>query len=232
MADKTFTQDQVNAAVAEATKGALTQDKVDAIVQDRLTREKAKFADHDELVKFKADHQKELEAATQKELEGKKEYDKLKEGWTKKEQEYKGLITGKDTQLSDMKIGTALMNEIMKNNAYPEETLAMIKSQTTIDKDGNIHIKGKDKNGMDTQHSVEEGVKKFLEGRPHLVKAGKLGGGGTGAGSPGDGGVGGDDLNALNAEFAAASSRGDKKQMGELRTKMNALIGAGRTKLK
>jgi len=221
------------AEVDEMLKGAFTQEKVDAIVQDRLAREKAKFADYDSLKQFKTEHEKNLEAATQKELEAKKEYEKLKEGWTKKEQEYQGIVSKKDLEIQDMKISHGLMNEIVKQNAYAEETMALIKSQAIFDKDGNIRIKGTDANGLEVMDSVEEGVKKFLTKRPHLVKATKPGGGGTppGAGGGGGAGTGGEDLNTLNAEMLQALEKRDTKKINELKIKIRATLAAQGTRL-
>lgn len=209
------------------------QAKVDAIVQERLARDRAKFADYEDLKKFKTEHEKQLEAATQKELEAKKEYDKLKEGWTKKEQELAGLISQKDLAISDMKIGSALMTEIIRQNAYAEETIALIKSQAVVDKDGNIRIKGRDANGLEILDSVEEGLKKFLTQRPHLVKVSQKAGGGTGAGGTGSSGAGagGEDLNSLNAELMQAQIRGDVKRANELKIKIRALITTSKTHL-
>ncbi len=212
----------------------LNQSQVDAIVQDRLAREKAKYAGYDDLVKFKTEHEKNLEVATQKELEAKKEYEKLREGWTKKEQEYIGIITKKDTENTDMKIGSSLMTEIVKQNAYPEETMALIKSQAVFDKEGNIRIKGRDANGLEVMYSIEEGIKNFLTLRPHLVKATQKAGGGTGASGTGAGtgaGVGGDDLNSLNAELQQAQQRGDVKKINELKVKVRAILGAQKVML-
>lgn len=220
----------------EGTEGQeklLTQAQVDAIVQDRLAREKAKYSNYDDLVKFKTEHEKNLEAATQKELEAKKEYDKLKEGWTKKEQELLGLVSKKDTELTDMKVITALSGEINKQNAYAEETMALIKQQAVFDKEGNIRIKGRDANGLEILDSVEEGIKKFLTQRPHLVKATQRTGGGTGTGGTGSGaGTGVEDLNSLNAELQQAQIRGDVKRINELKVKVRALLGAAKTQLR
>ena len=230
MADeKTFTQVQVD----EMLKNTLTQDKVDAIVQDRLAREKAKYSDYEDLRKFKTEHEKELEAATQKELEAKKEYDKLKEGWQKKDQEYLGIISKKDTEITDMKVGNTLMGEIVKQNAYAEETMALIKSQAVFDKEGNIRIKGRDANGLEVMDSVEEGIKKFLIQRPHLVRVTQKAGGGTGAGGAGGAGAGAgaEDLNTLNAELLQAQQRGDVKKINELKMKMRAILGAQKAML-
>lgn len=217
---------------AEENEKLLTQAQVDAIVQDRLAREKSKYVGYDDLVKFKTDHEKNLDAAKQKELEASKEYEKLKEGWTKKEQELSGVISKKDAEISDMRIGSALMTEIVKQNAYAEETMALIKGQAIFDKENNIRIKGRDANGLEVMDSVEEGIKKFLTLRPHLVKAAARAGAGTGQGGSGQGaGTGGDDLNSINAEFVQAQQRGDTKRVNELKIKMRALVGAQKAQL-
>ena len=61
MADKQVVDEKVEDKGAEKL---LTQAQVDAVVQDRLARERAKFADYDDLRTFKSQHEKELEAAT------------------------------------------------------------------------------------------------------------------------------------------------------------------------
>lgn len=231
--DKTFTQAQVDAMIAEKTAGALTQDKVNAIVEDRLSRERAKYAGHDELVKFKIEHEKTIAAANEKDLEARKEYDKAKETWVTEQQRLTGLITEKDTAIKDMKISSTLMGEIVKQNAYAEETMALIKSQAVFNEQGILQINGVDANGTAIKHSVEEGVKQFLIKRPHLVKATNPNGAGTGAGvGAGAGsGAGAQDLDALNAELQAAMNARDTKKVNELKLKISAIVGAKRSKL-
>src|SRR3990172_9404145 len=205
--DKTFTQTEVDALIAEKTRDTLTQDKVDAIVQDRLAREKAKFSDYDDLRK-------------------------LKEGWAKKDQEFQSIISKKDSEITDMKIGSSLMTEIVKQNAYAEESMALIKSQAVFNsQDGSIKIKSRDANGLEVLHSIEEGIKQFLAQRPHLVKAIKPGGGGTSPGGPGGGGAGASDLNTLNAELQSAMITGDRKKVDEIKLKISAIQGAKRVTL-
>jgi hypothetical protein len=126
-----------------------------------------------------------------------------------------------------MKVGSALINEITKQNAYAEESMALLKQQAVIDKEGNIRIKSRDANGIESLLSVEDGVKKFLEARPHLVKVTQKAGGGTGAAQAGTGAaVGGDDLNSLNQQLAAAQARGDHKASKELRIKVQAALAS------
>jgi hypothetical protein len=206
----------------------LAQSQVDAIVQDRLARERAKFSDYEDLKKFRSEHEKQLEAATQKELEARKEYDKLKEGWTKKEQELYGMVTKKDQEIQDMRVSSALVTEITRQNAYAEETMALLKSQAVFDKEGNIRVKGRDVNGLEVLHSVEEGVKNFLTQRPHLVKATQRNGGGTPPATNTGGNSGADDLTSLSTELAQAHARGDHKKAGEIKTKLQTALTAAR----
>lgn len=208
----------------ETQEKLLSQAQVDAVVQDRLARERAKFSDYEDLKKFKSEYEKNLDAKAQQELEARKEYEKLKEGWTKKEQEYAGVISKKESEITDMKISGSLMTEIMKQNAYPEETMALLKQQAIFDKEGNIRIKGRDANGLEVMHSVEEGLKQFLTNRPHLVKVNQKAGGGTGAGSTTGAAVAGEDLTTLNEKLAEAQTKGDYKLARELAIKVKAVL--------
>lgn len=209
---KVFTQDQVNAFLA----------------QDRRNVE-SKLSEYEVLQKKVIEFEKITNEKAQRELESAKEYEKAKETYQKQIQERDGLLTQKDSVITDMKIGSALMTEIVRQNAYAEETMALIKQQAVFDKEGNIRIKGRDANGLEVMHSVEEGIKSFLTQRPHLVKATKTGGAGTGSGSTPTGvGQGGDDLNSLNAAFLTAQSRGDYKSIKELKVKMAAAVASQR----
>lgn len=205
----------------KAEEKLLPQSQVDAIVQDRLARERAKFANYEDLVKFKNEHEKKIEEATQKELEARKEYDQLKTGLLNKEKEYQAVISKKEAEISDMRVSGSLQTEIAKQNAYAEETMALLKSQAVFDKEGNIRIKGRDANGLEVLHSVEEGVKQFLTLRPHLVKANvRIGGGTPPATSPGEVITSTD----LSNDLLAAHARGDHKAVRELKTKLQASI--------
>lgn len=209
----------------------LTQAQVDAIVQDRLARERGKYSDYEDLKKFKTEFEKNQDAKQLALLEEQKKYNEAKDSYEKKIAEAQGLISKKDAEITDMKIGSSLMGEIVKQNAYAEETMALMKQQAVFDKEGNIRIKGRDANGLEVLDSVEEGVKKFLLQRPHLVKATKPGGGGTPSGNQTAGNIGGDDLNSLNEELMQATRRGDFKKVKEIKVKVAANIAAQRAKL-
>lgn len=209
----------------EVQEKLLTQAQVDAIVQERLAREKAKYADYDTTKQKLADYERLNSEKAQKELEAQKEYEKAKETLLKEKTDLQSLVSKKDAEIADSKISSALMIEVMKQNAYAEETMALIKSQAVFDKEGNIRIKGRDTNGLEVMDSVEEGLKKFLTQRPHLVKATRPGGGGTPPVNPAGGpGVGGEDLNTLNEQFLDAQKRGDYKAIKELKIKINAAL--------
>jgi hypothetical protein len=191
----------------------LSQMQVDAIVQERLSRERAKFSDYDDLRKFKTEFEKTQDAKQLQLLEEQKKYQEAKDTYEKKINEFQGVISKKDLDIKDMRISGLLMTEITKQNAYAEETMALLKSQAEFDKEGNIRIKGRDA--------------KFLASRPHLVKAANRAGGGTAAGSSSAGaGTGANDLAGLNEEFAQAQSRGDYKMISEVGKKIKIALAA------
>lgn len=210
---------------ANESEKLLSQTDVDRIVQERLGRERAKFSDYDELAKFKTEHQKNMEAQTQKELEAKNEYDKVKEGWSAKENEYKTILSQKDAAISSMKVSNSLTSEILKQNAYPEAA-ELVKANAVIDNDGVVRIKGKDSNGIETQLTVEDGVKQFLEQRPYLVKAATRAGAGTGPATGSDN-PGGGEPRYIQLQNARASN--DRAKVKELKAQIKANNSASGT---
>lgn len=194
-----------------------TQQDVDRILQDRLARERSKYSNFEELQKKVSEYEKMKNEREEKELEAQKEYEKLKEGWTGKENEYKSLLSEKDKIIQEKDINYALSNEVMKQNAYPE-AIDLLKTKSVFD-DGQVKIKGKDSNGMETLLSIDEGVKSFLQERPYLVKSvGQKGSGTTPAGSGGQG-LSLSDEN-LADELSKARAIGDRKRVQELKMKI------------
>jgi hypothetical protein len=204
----------------------LTQEQVDAVVQDRLARERAKFSDYEDLRKFKTEFEKSQDAKQLALLEEQKKYEDAKSTYTKQIAERDAIIQQKDLAVNDMKISGSLMTEIVKQNAYAEETMALIKQQAVFDKEGNIRIKGRDANGLEVLHSVEEGIKNFLTQRPHLVRVNMKVGGGTGAGNVSGGSVLGEDLTTLNNQLSQAMQQGDQKLARELKIKVQAALAS------
>lgn len=204
---------------------------VDKLIDRKYAEIKTKYGDYDDLKKFKDQHSKDLEIKQQKELEEQKKYDEAKKGYETKLIDLNGLVTKKDQEINDLRINHVLTNEITRQNGYAEETLALIKSQTSLDANGNVVMKIKDANGIDQTIPVADGVKKLLESRPYLVRSthkqgsGTGSGTGTGGGTGSDGGTGGDlDLNALNQKYLKQFYAGDIKGAKETKAKINQKI--------
>ncbi len=219
---ETFTAAEVKELVTKQLD-ALVQPKIDGIVQNRLSQERNKYGDYDDLKKFKADHETKAAADNQKQLEAQGKYEEAMKANNLKLEELNKIIVQKDGTISGMTIGNALTNQIVAQNGYLEESLAMLRSSAEI-KDGVVVIKDKDTNGLDQSFSVADGVKSFLEKRPHLVKAQQQsGGGGSGAGDAGAGGAGGgEDLNSLNELFQKQTYANDYKGAKETRAKIQS----------
>jgi hypothetical protein len=207
---------------------SFTQDQVDAIIKERLARTKEQYKDYDDLKKFKTEAEQKQNELTQKQLEEQRNYDEAKKGYEKKISDYNELVKQKDQAITSMKISHALAGEVSKQNGYVEESMALLIGSTVIDPNtGEIKIKGKDSNGIDTTLTVEQGVKQFLEARPHLVKvAGRKGGDtNSGTGNTGSGaGKGAQDLSVLNEEYARAQQSGDYKRAGELKKQIRTIL--------
>lgn len=207
------------------------QKAVDAIVQERIARERSKFSDYDDLQKFKREYETQQSAKAQQELENAKKYDEAKKGYETKINEYGQIVSKKDQEIQDLKITHHLSNEISKNNGFIEESIAMLRGNAVLDASGNVKIKSKDANGMDVEMPLSDGVKKFYEQRPHLMKSTHKNGAGTGANDGGGtgGGAGSgqtDDLNSLNAQLVEASKGTDLKKISEIRQKIKAAMSA------
>lgn len=200
-----------------------TQEEVNRFIANEKRNWSSKYDDYEDLKKFRMEHEQQTEAQKQKELEAQKEYEKLKEGWTKKEQEYQGILSQKEQAIKNMKIESTLGLQLNAQNAYPE-AMYELKQMVEMDESGNVKIKGKDANGMDTMLSVEEGIKSFLKNKPYLVKASGRDGGDTGAGAGTTGGATGqgDDLASLNVKYQQQMMQGDYKGAKETKAKMEA----------
>ncbi len=207
---KTFTQEQVNHMMAEH-KRTLQADVVGSNEMiSQLQNDLKKYKEAEEI-------------RTQSKLEEQKEYEKLKDGWGTKENEYKSVIDTQKETIKDMKVTSALTEAVIRQNSH-SDTIQLIKPLVSVDEKGNIFIQGKDANGIDQQLSVEEGIKAFLKERPYLVKATGNGGGGTPA--PGDNGVGGNTDNSDPFKDAndlqAAMRSGDRKKINEVKSRIAA----------
>lgn len=205
---------------------SFSQEQVNAIVGERLAREREKYPDYEDLQKFKTDHETKTNQQAQKDLEEQRKYDEAKVEYEKQLVDHKAIISQKDQAIRDMTINNVLTTEIINQNGFVEESSALLKSMTVVNDDGTIRIKGKDSNGMDTQLSIEEGVKQFLTNKPHLVKVNQQGGGGTPPAGAGGGGAGGEgtDLMSLNQQYQQAKMSGNAERAKELKTKIESSL--------
>lgn len=205
------------------------QKAVDHIIQERLVREKQKYGDYEDLKKFKTEFEKTQDQKAQEELVRQKKYEESEAVYKKQLGEVQNVVAAKDGEIRNLKINHVLSNEIAKSNGYIEESVALLLRDADLDKSGNVIIKGKDANGLDVLLSAGDGVKRFLETRPHLVKSTHQKGGGSGSGDNGSGAGGsagsgkGEDHVTLNADLKRAIDVGDRKKANEIKTKLNAL---------
>lgn len=207
----------------EGGEKTLTQKEVDFIVEDRLKRERSKYSDYDSLKTKVSDYEKQQDQKTQKDLEEQKKYDEAKKTYETKIQDMQGIVGKKDGEIQDLRISHNLINEITKQNGYVEETLALLKASAQLTADG-VFIKAKDANNIDVILPVSEGVKRFLEARPYLVKGTHKQGAGTPPATPTGGTPEAQDHNALNKEYMDSINRGDFKRSKELKAKLNVIL--------
>ena len=134
---KTFTQEDIDKAVAEATKDLLSQDKVNEIVEKRLAREREKAEKErtqaEELAKLSAEERKQKEfeiemAKKNEQYEAQmKEFEKMKADFEKTQ-----LLAQVQKELNDRNLPIGMANQLLGKDA--EDSMANIK---TFEKDWN-----------------------------------------------------------------------------------------------
>lgn len=134
---KTFTQADIDKAVAEATKDMLSQDKVNEIVEKRLAREREKAEKErtqaEELAKLSAEERKQKEfeiemAKKNEQYEAQmKEFEKMKADFEKTQ-----LLAQVQKELNDRNLPIGMANQLLGKDA--EDSMANIK---TFEKDWN-----------------------------------------------------------------------------------------------
>jgi len=201
------------------------QEDVDKIVSDRISRERSKYGDYDELKKFKDEQLAKQDEAKNKNLEEAQKYEELKKGWETEKVNYNKAIADKDDVIKDIKIDNALENVINVNNAYPEAKHT-VKALVKLDEHGMPKMMGKDSVGNDTLIDLDEGVKKFLADKPYLVKGQKVNGTNTNAGNTGGEQGGTETLEQLNAGLIQARNSGNYKEAEALKVKISAALKA------
>lgn len=171
-------------ATEQSTK-AFSQEELDAIVEQRLMRERKKYekklegVDLDEARRL-LDEKQQAEIERQKE---KGEFEKvLQQLAEKKDNE----ISQYKTKLQEIQVDGALINAASQNNAVsPDQVVALLKSKTRLGEDGSVEILDNDGsvryNDSGTPLQVNDLVSEFLTANPHFVKASPSGTGSKGA---------------------------------------------------
>ena len=210
---------------------------VDALIDSRVKEIKSKTdsfkSEYEQLKQFKTEFEKTQEQKTHEELLKQKKFEEIEGNYKKKFSEYEESIKERDAKIERMTKDYALTNEISRANGFVEESLALLRDQAIVDKDGNVVMRTKDSIGNEVNIPLSEGLKKFYEQRPHLLKAQFKQGGGTGAGdnsgSSTNGNAGGaldGDLNYLNAQLVKARGSGDGKRVSEITSKIKSAMKA------
>lgn len=196
---------------------------VDKLIDSKYKEFKTKFGDYDHLKQKVSEYESKEAELKQKDLEESKKYDEAKKTYEGKFSEYQKVIQDKERLIQDMQINHALSNEVNKQGGYIEETIALLK-QNAILKDGVMRIKSKDSSGFDVELPVEEGIKKFLESRPYLVRASFKPGSGAQPPTPNNNGGNQTDLNSLNQDLKSAMDRGDTKKTSEIKNRIKEVL--------
>ncbi|NCD17504.1 MAG: hypothetical protein EOL91_09375 [Actinobacteria bacterium] len=207
---------------AQVAEPKFTQADLDRIVQERLNRDRAKFADYEDLRKKASEYEKQQEQLKQMDLEKKQEYDKLKSSWEQKENDYKSMLDKTRSEVQSERVNNALNQAILKSNAYPD-AVQLLRAQAKYNEDGTITIRGKDANGMDSDLPIEKGVEQFLRDRPYLVKGQQT----TGAGTASGVGTAQTTQENLGQLLQNAMAVGDRKLAQEIKQKIRLKHAGG-----
>lgn len=128
---KTFTQEDIDKAVAEATKDLLSQDKVNEIVEKRLAREREKAererTQAEELAKLSAEERKQKEFEIEM-AEKQAEYDKQMQEFAKMKADFEKtqLLAQVQKELNDRNLPIGMANQLVANTA--EESMKNIQN--------------------------------------------------------------------------------------------------------
>lgn len=129
--EKTFTQEDIDRAVAEATKDLLSQDKVNEIVEKRLAREREKAererTQAEELAKLSAEERKQKEFEIEM-AEKQAEYDKQMQEFAKMKADFEKtqLLAQVQKELNDRNLPIGMANQLVANTA--EESMKNIQN--------------------------------------------------------------------------------------------------------
>ena len=172
-------------AETEASEKTFTQSQLDEIVEQRLARERKKFAKQTEGVDLD-EARRLLEEKEKAEIERQKEKGEFEKVLQQLAEKKDNEISQYKTKLQEIQVDGALINAESQNNAVsPDQVVALLKNKTRLGDDGSVEILDKDGsvryNDSGTPMSVNELVSEFLTANPHFVKASPSGTGSKGA---------------------------------------------------
>lgn len=165
-----------------------TQEELDAHIEQRLARERTKFADYDAL-KTKAAAFDEAERAKQTELERAQS-----EAKAAKDSEQAAIARANAT----LKRASILAEAAAQKSADPEIVAMILANEESVTVEADGTVKG-----------VKEAVKKVLKDKPHLVAAQ--------GGSASGGEFGGEETQGLDTQIAEAERKGDFRTAMQLK---------------
>lgn len=171
-------------ATEQSTK-AFSQEELDAIVEQRLMRERKKYEKKLEGVDLD-EARRLLEEKQQAEIERQKEKGEFEKVLQQLAEKKDNEISQYKTKLQEIQVDGALINAASQNNAVsPDQVVALLKSKTRLGEDGSVEILDNDGsvryNDSGTPLQVNDLVSEFLTANPHFVKASPSGTGSKGA---------------------------------------------------
>lgn len=171
-------------SMEQSTK-TFSQEELDAIVEQRLMRERKKYEKKLEGVDLE-EARRLLEEKQQAEIERQKEKGEFEKVLQQLAEKKDNEITQYKTKLQEIQVDGALINSASQHNAVsPDQVVALLKNKTRLGDDGSVEILDNDGsvryNDSGTPMSVNELVSEFLTANPHFVKASPSGTGSKGA---------------------------------------------------
>lgn len=185
MGNEGVEQPAEQAEATEQSTKAFSQEELDAIVEQRLMRERKKYEKKLEGVDLD-EARRLLEEKQQAEIERQKEKGEFEKVLQQLAEKKDSEITQYKTKLQEIQVDGALINSASQHNAVsPDQVVALLKNKTRLGDDGSVEILDKDGsvryNDSGTPMSVNELVSEFLTANPHFVKASPSGTGSKGA---------------------------------------------------
>lgn len=178
-------EDQPVEQVEQPTEKTFTQTQLDEIVEQRLARERKKFAKQTEGVDLD-EARRLLEEKQKAEIERQKEKGEFEKVLQQLAEKKDAEISSYKSKLQEIQVDGALINAASQNNAVqPEQVVSLLKGQTRLSEDGSVEILDNTGtvryNDDGTAMTVNNLVSEFLTANPHFVKASPSGVGSQGA---------------------------------------------------